>query len=109
MPIGSKSTYSISFRVVRFRITDTSYETIITNLDADDFSDEAIKELYQMRWGIETSFRELKYSIGLINFHSKKGDFIIQEVFARLTMYNFCEIITLHTIILQKKESMSIM
>lgn len=103
LPIGSKSTYSISFRVVRFRITDTSYETIITNLDGDNFSAEAIKELYQMRWGIETSFRELKYSIGLINFHSKKVDFIIQEVFARLTMYNFCEIITLHTIILQKQ------
>lgn len=100
---GSKDFYPISFRVVRFRITDYSYETIITNLDSEDFSAESIKELYQMRWGIETSFRELKYSIGLINFHSKKVDFILQEVFARLTMYNFCEMITLHTIISHKQ------
>ena len=25
-----------------------------------------------MRWGIETSFRELKYAVGLTSFHSKK-------------------------------------
>lgn len=25
-----------------------------------------------MGWGIETSFRELKYLIGLIDFHTKK-------------------------------------
>ena len=55
-----------------------------------------------MRWGIETSFRELKYAIGLTNFHSKKVPYIIQEIFARLTMYNFCEIITTHVVIKQK-------
>lgn len=53
-----------------------------------------VKELYHMRWGIETSFRELKYAIGLINFHSKKLDFIRQEIWARLILYNFCEAIT---------------
>ena len=55
-----------------------------------------------MRWGIETSFRELKYAIGLSSFHSKKVEYITQEIFARLIMYNFCEIITLHVIIKQK-------
>jgi len=64
--------YPITFRVVRFQISDDSYETIITNLDSDKFSPEKIKELYHLRWGIETSFRELKYAIGLISFHSKK-------------------------------------
>ena len=44
-----------------------------------------------MRWGIETSFRELKYAIGLNSFHSRKRDFIKQEIYARLTLYNFCE------------------
>jgi hypothetical protein len=56
-----------------------------------------------MRWGIETSFRELKYAIGLINFHSKKMECIAQEVFAKLTMYNFCEIITLNVVITYKQ------
>ena len=44
-----------------------------------------------MRWGIETSFRELKYISGLLNLHSRKEEYVIQEIYARLTMYNFCE------------------
>ena len=55
-----------------------------------------------MRWGIETSFRELKYAIGLASFHSKKAEFVQQEIFARLIMYNFCEIITTNVIIRNK-------
>jgi len=47
-----------------------------------------------VRWGIETSFRDLKYTIGLSAFHSKKVEHILQEIFARLTMYNFAERIT---------------
>ena len=54
-----------------------------------------------MRWGIETSFRELKYAVGLTNFHSKKQEYIIQEIFARMIMHNFAEMITSHVIISQ--------
>lgn len=94
--------YPISFRVVRFKISEETYETIITNLGYSEFPPETLKELYQMRWGIETSFRELKYAIGLASFHSKKVEHITQEIFARLVMYNFCEMITLNVIIRQK-------
>ena len=52
-----------------------------------------------MRWGIETSFRELKYAVGLTSFHSKKSEYITQEIWARLILYNFCEIITAHVTI----------
>lgn len=95
--------YPISFRVVRFKISDDTYETIITNIDEKEFSPFMIKELYHMRWGIETSFRELKYAIGLINLHSKKVEYITQEIFAKLTMYNFCEMITLNVVISNKQ------
>lgn len=94
--------YPITFRVVRFKITDDTYETIITNLDSEKYTPEKIKELYHLRWGIETSFRELKYAIGLTSFHSKKVEHITQEIYARLTMYNFCELITMHVVIQQK-------
>ena len=107
LPVGDKGNYLIKFRIVRFLISDNTYEVIITNLDKDKFPVEKIKEIYHMRWGIETSFRELKYAIGLINFHSKKADYILQEIFARLTMYNFCEIITTHVVIQQKDRKYS--
>lgn len=103
LPVGSKGTYPICFRLVRFPISENTFEVLITNLDRDAFPVEKLKELYHMRWGIETSFRELKYALGLVTLHSKKVQFIIQEIFARLIMYNFCELITLHTVIKQKK------
>ncbi len=63
---------------------------------------EEIKKLYTMRWGIETSFRKLKYAIGLACFHSKKVEYIMQEIYARLILYNYCEIITMNVVIHQK-------
>lgn len=91
--------YPILFRAVRVEISDGIYETLMTNLDSATFPADKLKIIYHMRWGIETSFRELKYSIGLSNFHAKKSEYILQEIFARLVMYNFCELITLHTVV----------
>ena len=86
--------YHLPFRIVRFKITDDTYETVVTNLPSENFSPEELKQLYNMRWGIETSFRELKYTVGLLHFHARKVEYIYQEVFARLIMYNFTELIT---------------
>lgn len=88
--------YKLPFRIVRFKITDNAYETVITNLDSLDFSATELKKLYAMRWGIETSFRELKYTVGLLHFHSKNVEYIYQEIYAKLIMYNFTELITSH-------------
>ena len=102
LELNTDKCYPTTFRVVRLKISADSYETIITNLDSEEFPPKKIKELYHLRWGIETSFRELKYAIGLTSFHSKKVEHITQEIFARLTMYNFCELITMHVVIQQK-------
>lgn len=91
--------YSICFRIVRFKIADDSYETVITNLNQADFPPGELKALYKRRWGIETSFRELKYAVGLTCFHSKKQEYIAQEIYARMIMYNFSEMITSHVVI----------
>lgn len=91
--------YHLPFRIVRFPISDNSYEVVVTNLDAVEFPSDELKKLYGMRWGIETSFRDLKYTIGLLHFHSKKVDYILQEIFAGLIMYNFSELITSHVVI----------
>lgn len=92
---------NLTFRIVRFKITDDTYETIFTSLPKDKFSIADIKYLYGLRWGIETSFRELKYIIGLTNLHSKKDNFVRQEIFAKLTMYNFCERIISSVVVVQ--------
>ena len=83
--------FNISFRIVRFR-AGSGYVCVATNLPEDPFSLDVIRRLYRLRWGEETSFRELKYTIGLVNFHSKTKELILQEIYARLILYNFCEL-----------------
>lgn len=88
-----KPVYDMELRTVRFPISENEYECVVTNLSYNEFSTEEIKKIYKMRWGIESSFRELKYTIGILNLHTKKSDQIVQEIFARLVVYNFCETI----------------
>lgn len=95
----NQTEYPIDLRVLRFKISEDGYENIITNLPPEEFSVDEIKQLYHLRWGIETSFRELKHVIGAENFHSKNREYIEMEVWARLLLYNFCSIITGHVVI----------
>lgn len=85
--------YPLAFRVVRLKLDNGSYECLLTNLPQDQFDLNALKEIYHMRWGIETSFRQLKHTIGLVDFHSKKIEAVKQEIWARLIMFNFCSAI----------------
>ncbi len=87
--------YPMRLRVVRFQIAEGVYENIITNLPSDEFSLEQIKHIYHLRWGQETSFRDLKHTIGTANFHSKSPEYIGFEILCRMTLYNFCTIITI--------------
>ena len=86
--------YPLAFRIVRFRLDNGSYECLLTNLPAGEFDVSVHKALYRMRWGIETSFRQLKHSIGLTTFHSKKIESIELEIWARLILYNYCMAVT---------------
>ena len=61
-----------------------------------------------MRRGIETSFRNLKHTLGLLHLHAKKVEFVLREIFAKLTMYNFCELITQSAVIRQAQKRIPI-
>ena len=90
---GSRQTDSLKLRVLKFPISDQSYEYIVTNLPAYAFSLATIKELYHLRWGVETAFRHLKYAASMVRIHSLKKEFLIQEIYAKLTLYNFASFI----------------
>lgn len=88
---GSYDTYELAFRIIRFPLTESTYECIVANLPRDEFPPERIKELYYTRWDIESYFRKLKYTVGLSNFHSYKPQYIEQEIWAKLIAYNITE------------------
>lgn len=89
--------YTISLRVVRVELSEGNFENIITNLPDMEFDMDSFKELYHLRWKEENGFRDLKYALCLKAFHSKKYEYIVQEVWARTILHNFCSEIALHT------------
>ena len=86
--------YDMAFRLLRIQLDNGTYENIATNLPRDEFKAEDFKSLYHLRWNEENSFRDLKYPLCLKSFHSKKYEYIVQEVWARAILYNFSSSIT---------------
>ena len=85
--------YRMQLRVIRFKLDNGTYEAVITNLPREEANPAQLKRLYNMRWGIETSFRTFKYALGGYTFHSKKMNSVIQEIYGKLVLSNFCNFI----------------
>lgn len=79
------------------------FETIATSLPLS-FTLEDVEALYHLRRGIETSFQDLKYMLGLVNLHGRSDAFAEQEIYANLTAFNFASRICQNVIIRQPKE-----
>ncbi len=90
IPKSTKGIDCFRVRLIKFRLPGGDFEYLLTNLPRKNFSASVIKEIYRLRWGIETSFRFLKYASEMNSIHSLRKDFIFQEIYAKLTSYNFC-------------------
>jgi hypothetical protein len=73
LDLYDKKFYTLNFRVVRFAISEDSYESIITNLPKEDFPVEEIKEGLCNAMGHRNIVQgiEICYRIMLLSF--KKG------------------------------------
>lgn len=88
------SPHTINCRVVRFRIGDSDhYETLLTNLPRGEFSLTEMEQIYSLRWKIEQGFDFLKNKTGLKLLHGRSDNYVLQELYARLTFYNFTSLI----------------
>ncbi len=86
--------HTLNCRAVRFRIGNSNhYETLLTNLSRDEFSLSEMERLYSLRWKIEQGFDFLKNKTGLKLLHGRSDDYALQELYARLTFYNFTSLI----------------
>lgn len=94
IPIDDKkSVYTMKIRCTCIQLENGNYEYLISNLPLKNFSALDLRELYWKRWSIETSFRRLKYALSLVYLHSVNRELIIQEVYAKLIMYNFASLL----------------
>jgi hypothetical protein len=65
------------------------YDVFITDLSKALIVQDTIAKLYQLRWQVENSFRELTDTLRLEEWHSKSLNGILQELYAALWLVNF--------------------
>ena len=90
LPLGEKHKVDfLTVRLLKFPLSTGADEYIVTNLPQNEFDVDDIKELYHLRWGIETAYRDLKYSCSLVRLHSIKESLRTQEIYAKMILFNF--------------------
>ena len=96
------SPYPMKLRVCRFLLDNGEFETVTTSLPPS-FTLADIRELYHLRLGVETAFRDWKYTLGLVNLHGKSDAFAEQEIYASLTAFNFASRVCNEVVVRQPK------
>lgn len=90
IPDGNKGFLKI--RVVKFLLDSGVEETLVTNLLDQEFSIQDLKELYFMRWGVETKFNELKNRLQLENFTGDTPIAVEQDFYASMYLCNMASL-----------------
>lgn len=87
--VHSDGISQFDLRCVRVKLPSGEDEILVTNLDRKDFPKRDIKEIYRLRWGIETGFNYLKNAVFVEEFVSKTENGLAQDYFVSLLVYNF--------------------
>jgi len=87
-PSGTFKYRGYPLRYYVFQLKSGEMEYLVTNLCADEVPDEALPDLYALRWGVETRYREFKNELKFIQFSGKSELFVRQDFYAYLTVMN---------------------
>lgn len=90
----SYENHSYPLRVIKFNLSSGVQETLVTNLFDPNITVEMFKELYFIRWGIETKYREVKLILKLENFVGIKPEAIEQEFYAAMFASNLLSMVS---------------
>ena len=80
--------HKLNIRVARVVLDTGEIETLITNLPESEFETECFKELYFIRWGIESKYNTLKNKLLIEHFSGKTRLTIEQDFFATICTAN---------------------
>jgi len=78
----------IKVRAIKIPLSTGEEEILLTNLD---FSFEEMKELYNLRWGVETTYHQLKENLKIGNISSGKSSIVRQEILSGILVYNIVQ------------------
>lgn len=85
---ASKDKDALTLRSIHVPLADGTTEYLVTNIMPHQLNSEKFSELYYLRWGIESKYRELKNRFEIESFNSIKPISIRQEFFAIMYLSN---------------------
>lgn len=86
---------SLTVRFVRVVLDDGTFEVLATSLaDQQKYPAAAFKELYWLRWGVETFFGVLKTRLTLENFSGLSAESVRQDFYATIFLTGVESILT---------------
>ena len=81
----------ITLRMVKVPLLEEREEVLITNLLAETFDYWQMRELYHMRWGIETAYEILKDRLQIENSTGTKPVLLLQDIYSTIYISNLAE------------------
>lgn len=80
-----------SLRLVTVRLENGNSEILATNLSREQFPQGDFREIYHMRWQIETAYETLKDRLQLENFTGTKAILLEQDIYSTIYVSNLAE------------------
>lgn len=85
---------TLQVRLIRVVLDDGTIEVLATSLtDTQKFPVTIFKELYRLRWGVETCFDCFKNKLLALCFIGHKAEAIYQEIYATIVLNNVHQLI----------------
>ena len=79
----------VALRLVRVELNTGEVEVLITSLlDTVDYPQAIFADLYRRRWGIEESYKAVKWRVEIENFSGKSGLCVMQDFHAKVVTTN---------------------
>lgn len=87
----------LPLRLVKYTHDGTTYVLGTTLLDSDQYSIEALSNLYHARWGVEELYKVSKELMEVDDFHAQSDRGIKQELYAHFVLITINRIFANHT------------
>ena len=82
---------TIKIRCVKIQLENGEIEYLLTNLEKKEMTTENIKELYNLRWKIETNYKHLKNNLKIECITSSKKILIEQDIYSQVLVANMLQ------------------
>ena len=78
----------LNLRILTIELDNGKTETLLTYILNKKFKIEDFKELYNLRWGIETNYNTMKNRLNIENYTGKRKITIEQDIYSKFLKYN---------------------